>query len=409
MALIVISATGEDEPGLVAKITREIAERKYNIIDIEETVIQGLFSIIMIVEIPDADMAKLPTLQETYQQLEKSTRLLISVKPYKEGRRPAESDFSVITIIGKDRPGIVARVSSFLYEKNVNINRIKMIARGDIIAMELHVDIKDLKISKVQFREELKSIGEELDLGVIFQPETRYNKAKKLIVFDMDSTLVEGETILQIAEGSGTQKQVAEISEKASSGQMDFRQALKERVKLLKGIPVSFLEKVANQMTLNPGVEELIQALKMMGYKIALISGGFTYFTDRLKERLGLDYAFGNKLVIDEVNGVLTGEVEENLIIDAKKKAEILAWLAKVENVSKDEIVAVGDSETDRFMIENAGLSIGFNPKKILSMATDGNIKQNIFSIIYSLGIPDKKLALMSQNLEKKAKNKSNF
>ncbi len=404
MAIIVVSATGEDEPGLVAKITKEIAERKYNIIDIEETVVRGLFSIILIVEIPDADFAKLPALQETYQQLEKHTRLLISVKPYKEGRRPVESDFSVITIIGKDRPGIVARMSGFLYSKNVNINRIKMIARGDFIAMELHVDIKELTISKIQFREELKSTCGEMDLGVIFQPETRYNQVKKLIVFDMDSTLVEGETILQIAEGSGTQKQVAEISERASNGQMDFRQALKERVKLLKGISVSFLDKVANHMTLTPGVEELIQSLKLMGYKIALISGGFTYFTDRLKERLGLDYAFGNKLVIDEAKGVLTGEVVDNLIIDAKKKAEILTWLAKVENVSKDEIVAVGDSDTDSIMIQNAGLSIGFNPKKILSIATDGNIKQNIFSIIYSLGIPDRKLQSMSQKLEQKDK-----
>ncbi len=404
MALIVVSATGEDEPGLVAKITKEIAERKYNIIDIEETVVRGLFSIIIIVEIPDADVAKIPALQETYQQLEKHTRLLISVKIYKEGRRPAESDFSVITIIGKDRPGIVARVSGFLYGKNVNINRIKMIARGDFIAMELHVDIKALTITKTQFREELKSTCGELDLGVIFQPEARYNKAKKLIIFDMDSTLVEGETILQIAEGSGTQKQVAEITEKASNGQIDFRQALKDRVKLLKNIPVSFLEKVANHMTLTPGAEELIQALKLMGYKIALISSGFTYFTDRLKERLGLDYAFGNKLVIDEAKGMLTGEVVDNLIIDAKKKAEILNWLAKVENVSKDEIVAVGDSETDRIMIQNAGLSIGFNPKKILSIATDGNIKQNIFSIIYSLGIPDKKLQSMSHKEQEKEK-----
>ncbi len=404
MTLIVVSATGEDEPGLVAKITKEIADRKYNIIDIEETVVRGLFSIILIVEIPDAEVANLASLRETYQQLEKRTRLLISVKDYKEGRRPAESDFSVITIIGKDRPGIVARMSGFLYSKNVNINRIKMIARGDFIAMELHVDIKGLTISKTQFREELKFACGELDLGVIFQPEARYNKAKKLIVFDMDSTLVEGETILQIAEGSGTQKQVAEITEKVSNGQIDFRQALKDRVKLLKGIPVSFLEKVANQMTLTPGAEELIQALKLMGYKIALISGGFTYFTDRLKERLGLDYAFGNKLVIDEANGVLTGDVVDDLVIDAKKKAEILTWLAKVENVSKDEIVAVGDSGTDRIMIQNAGLSIGFNPKKILSIATDGNIKQNIFSIIYSLGIPDKKLQSMSQKLEQKDK-----
>jgi len=404
MALIVISATGEDEPGLVAKITKEVAERNYNIIDIEETVVRGLFSIILIVEIPDADIGKLPELQETYGKLERRTRLLISVKSYKEGRRPAESDFSVITIIGKDRRGIVARVSGFLYSKTVNINRIKMIARGDFIAMELHVDIKALTISKTQFREELKSTCGEMDLGVIFQPESRYNKAKKLIVFDMDSTLVEGETILQIAEGSGVQKQIAELTEQVSNGQIDFRQALKDRVKLLKGTPVAFLEKVANHMSLTPGAEELIQALKSMGYKIALISGGFSYFTDHLKERLGLDYAFGNKLVIDEAKGILTGEVVDNLIIDAKKKAEILTWLAKVENVSKDEIVAIGDNNTDSIMIQNAGLSIGFNPKKILSIATDGNIKQNIFSIIYSLGIPDKKLQSMSQKGMQKEK-----
>lgn len=174
------------------------------------------------------------------------------------------------------------------------------------------------------------------------------------------------------------------------AGKIDFIEAVRERVKLLTGLRVKHLEEIAENMHLTPGAEELVRSLKSMGYKIALISGGFTYFTDRLKEKLGLDYAFGNKLIIK--NGFLTGEVEEP-IIDGEKKADIIHWISEIEGISKDEIVAVGDGANDRFMLGNAGLSIAFNAKKVLKQVADGVIDQkNLLSILFALGLPEKEL-----------------
>lgn len=387
--LIIITAIGQDKPGLVSGLTNVIAEVNANIIDVEETVLRGLFAMFMIVDIGSATISA----EELKERLEKKGRevgLQVNVEPYLEGRRKTEKELALITILGKDRPGIVAKTSTLLGKHNINIEKIRMIARGEIIAMEMLVDLSDLQIPLENVRIELQNLCENLGVGFILQRENVFQKSKKLMVFDMDSTLVDEETIDEIARIAGVGEKVREITKRAMEGEIDFVQAVRERVKLLAGLEVKHLEEIANNMHLTPGAEELINSLKSMGYKIALISGGFTFFTDRLKEKLGLDYAFGNKMIIK--NGALTGEVEDP-IIDGEKKADIIQWISEIEGISKEEVIAVGDGANDQFMLNNVGLGIAFNAKQVLKQVADGVIAQkNLLSILYALGLPEKEL-----------------
>ncbi len=387
--LITVTAIGRDKPGLVSGLTSVIADVNANIVDVEETVLRGLFAMFMIVDAGSASVS-IEELKNRLLKKGEEVGLQVSVEPYVEGRRKPEKELALITILGKDRPGIVAKTSTLLGNYNINIEKIRMIARGEMIAMEMLVDLSDLQHPLKKVRAELQNLCESMGVGVILQRENVFQKSKKLIVFDMDSTLVDEETIDEIAKIAGVGDQVKEITTKAMNGEIDFAEAVRERVKLLAGLEVKHLERIAENMHLTPGAEELIRSLKSMGYKVALISGGFTYFTDRLKEKLGLDYAFGNKLIIK--NGVLTGEVEEPLI-DGKRKAEIIHWISEIEGISKDEVVAIGDGANDQFMLNDVGLGIAFNAKQVLKQVADGVIAQkNLLSILYALGLPEKEL-----------------
>ena len=214
-----------------------------------------------------------------------------------------------------------------------------------------------------------------------------------MIVFDMDMTIVDYEIINKLASFVGVDDEVKSITERAMLGEMDFEQSLRQRVRLLKGTPISTLETIARNLQLTPGSEELIHHLKQMGYKIALISGGFTYFTDVLKERLGFDYAFANQLEI--VDGVLTGAIIGE-VIDAEAKGSIVKRLADLENISPENVVAVGDGANDCLMIQNAGLGVAFNAKEILKKVSDGSIsRENLLGLLNVLGIVDKEMDLL--------------
>jgi phosphoserine phosphatase len=210
------------------------------------------------------------------------------------------------------------------------------------------------------------------------------------VVFDCDSTLIQSEVIDELAKFAGAGDRVKEMTAKAMNGEIDFDQAIKQRVRLLEGLTVEQLKLLAENIRLTPGTEELISALHYMGYKVALISGGFSFFTNYLKKRLNLDYVFANELAIE--NGMTTGQIKGD-IIDAERKGEIIKEIASFENISLDQIVAVGDGANDRFMLENAGLAIAFNPKEILKRYSDGMITtENILGLLYFLGIPDSEL-----------------
>ena len=377
-----ISVLGEDRPGLVAGVTRVLAKASANIIDIDQSVLRGLFAMFMVVDYSDTTITASKINSALLKQA-KELNTTIEIKPYREyipNELPQEAkNHMIVTLLGKDKPGVIYMFSNLFCSLGVNIERIRMIARGELIVMEFLIDAKDIRL-----KDQLQETAEQVDMDIVFQSRDMFNGAKRMVVFDMDKTLVDVEIIDEIARVAGTETEVKKITESAMQGDLEFKDALRRRVKLLKGLPVSILEDIADNIQLTSGAEDLILTLKDLGYKTALISGGFSFFTEKLREKFDIDYAFGNELVVK--NGKLTGEVKDP-IIDAKEKREILIKIAKMENLAMNEIIAIGDGANDRYMIDDVGLGIAFNPKDVLKKFADGVITQkNIAGILYCLG-----------------------
>jgi phosphoserine phosphatase len=214
----------------------------------------------------------------------------------------------------------------------------------------------------------------------------------------MDSTIVDGEIIDEMAQLAGVGEKVAALTEKGMREKINFSRSLRTRVSLLKGLGLKSMEPLARTLKLTKGSEELIAALKEMGFRVGLISGGFSYFTDILKKRLGFDYAYGNELEIKA--GRLTGRIKGK-IIDARRKAQIMDEICRKEGITREEVVAVGDGSNDRIMVANAGLGIAFNAKEMLKKVADGAITQDhMRGVLYCLGITDLDLRKRNGEME---------
>ncbi len=383
----VISVIGEDRVGIVSKMTQFLFKRGFNIVDIEQSVIHSQFTMVLLIQ-PLHVRFQLSRLRTGLSVLARELKMSITLTPLYEfkGLRLAETKKPyILTILGADRPGVVAAFSSALANHQCNIERIKMIARGEFLAMEMWIDLRETGFSSL--RTDLTEVAKKVEMDIIAQPEHAFKKRKKVIVFDMDSTIVDGEVIDEMARLAGARGKVKALTEKGMRGEIDFAQSLRSRVSFLKGLRVKSLDLISKTLKLTRGSEELIAALKEMGFKVALISGGFTYFTDILKKRLGFDYAFGNELEIKR--GRLTGKIKGR-IIDARRKAEIMDKICRKEGVTRDEVVAVGDGSNDRIMLANAGLGIAFNAKEILKKVADGAVtRDHMRGVLYCLGITD--------------------
>jgi phosphoserine phosphatase len=390
--LWVISFIGKDRPGLISDILQEPANRKVNIVDMDQRVMQGIFVMSVVADFSSALIAP-EDLKAWF--MGNSPRLgvevgFLPVEKYR-GRRRSRKSLHVVTILARDRVGIIRDVAGVAAQCKINIEKASVTARGELISIEFLMDFADCDIESC--KDDLKKKCERLGLDIFIQELGRSRKEKRLIVFDMDMTIVDFEIINKLAGFVGVDEEVKTITERAMNGEMDFKESLRQRVRLLKDTPVGTLEEIAGDLQLTPGSEELIHHLKELGYKIALISGGFTYFTDVLKERLGFDYTFANELEIRD--GVLTGEIKGD-IIDAEAKGRIIYYLAELERISPDNIVAVGDGANDCLMIKNAGLGVAFNAKEILKKVSDGSLsRENLLGLLNVLGIAEKERELL--------------
>ena len=385
--LYVVSVIGEDKVGIVSEVTQLLSKKGLNIIDIEQTVIHSQFTMVLLLQ-PLHPRFQPNKLRIDLSQLAKKRGMSIAITPLHKfkGLRLAETKKPyVLTILGLDRPGVVAAFSATLAQHRCNIERIKMIARGEFLAMEMWIDLREASFPFL--RSDLTAVAKSVGMDIIAQPESIFKKRKKVIVFDMDSTIVDGEIIDEMAKLAGVKKKVEKLTERGMKGEIDFIQSLRTRVSLLKGLRIKSLESIAKAVQLTKGSEELVASLKEMGFKVAIISGGFTYFTDILKKRLGFDYAFGNQLEIKK--GRLTGGIKGK-IIDAQRKAEMMDEICRKEGITREEVVAVGDGSNDRIMLANAGLGIAFNAKEILKKVADGAItREHMKGVLYCLGITD--------------------
>ncbi|UEC42511.1 MAG: Phosphoserine phosphatase [Methanothrix sp.] len=385
--LWVISVLGKDRPGIIRDLLEAPAKMKVNIVDLDQKILQGNLVMSMVADFGKA-RATPAELEAALQRRAADLGVEVSFLPIDQYRwsRRGGKNLQVVTILARDREGIIYDVATIAAEMGIHIEKALVTARGELISIEFVMDFGSAD-GEVR-REELKRGCEKLGLDVVVQEMDKSRKEKRLIVFDMDSTIVDFETINQMAQFAGVDREVEEITKRAMNGELDFVEALRSRVRLLEGTPLEALEEIAKNIQLTQGSEELISHLKEVGYKTALISGGFTYFTDILKERLGFDYTFANVLKIKD--GVLTGEIEGE-IIDGAAKGRIVNDLARLEGISPDSIVAVGDGANDCLMIQNAGLGVAFNAKDILKKVSDGSLsKENLIGLLNVLGLADK-------------------
>ena len=278
-------------------------------------------------------------------------------------------------------------ITNTLANFRVNIERMHHLARGELVALEMMVDASELRDLSV-LKEVIQRTCDEVGFDTIIQPDTPFRQRRRMVVFDMDRTIIEGEIIDELAKAANVGLKVSKITSKAMAGEIEFKEALIERVRLLAGLPVSVLKEVADGIQLSSGAHELIATLKTMGFKLALISGGFKFFTDHLKDHLGFDYTFANDLEVKD--GVLTGKIKGR-IIDREAKGAIVRDLAKKEGLSREEVVAVGDGANDEIMLKNAGFGIAFNASELLKKVADGRITHsNLLGLLYCLGATDR-------------------
>jgi phosphoserine phosphatase len=333
-------------------------------------------------------------------EIQEETGIKIILDRYddKAAFRPSQRESHLITIIGVDQPGIIAKVSSLLHSYNITIEKCRMIARGAFFSMEMLIDTSTMNdnpeishnacIKKV--KSDLKKLCTEIDQSVVIQSGDIYQRSKKLVVFDVESSLVQQASLKKFIQTiNGRINTVAGDSEPREVPD-DQVETLVSNAKRLRGLSADDLEKHVDILQLNPGTFELIKILKSMGFKIALLSSGLNFFIKRIFETAGVDYAFSNTLEIDQ-KGVFTGNLEQPIITNDTKE-ELLEFIIQNENIRREQVIAVGDGSKSSHFIENVGLSIALKPEDP-SVMTDGVLSNDqLLNVLYCLGIPEEEL-----------------
>jgi phosphoserine phosphatase len=369
--------SGVDRPGITAGIMDVLAADDVDVLDVEQVVLQGRLELGILIVVPE-DQSTIKDL--LFYGWEHDIPLDFEVVDGDD--EPGSRSESVVTLIGSQVTaaafGAVARA---IADGGGNIDRIARIARYPVTAYELTVSQGDLE----EIRRELGAAAKAHHIDLAVQAEGLFRRAKRLVVMDVDSTLIQDEAIELLSEHAGCRSEVQEITERAMAGDLDFEQSLRARVRLLQGIPVTVLDEVAASLRLTPGARTFIRTLRRLGMKVAIVSGGFTVFTNRLRTELGLDHAVANELEIED--GVLTGELLGR-IVDRPGKAEVLREIADAENIPLAQTVAVGDGANDLDMLAIAGLGIAFNAKPVVTEAADTAVSvPYLDAILFFLGI----------------------
>ena len=390
---ITLSAIGLDAPGLVWKITERILDLGGNIIDVEEHCRRGLFAVYLEIDFSNSSHS-LDHILQKLRALENDTGLKIIPRQILSKRTSDEVGRGryIITVLGIDRPGIMAEISKLLAKRNVNIEHCRMIARGEFFSMQMVVDASATSPPHTtpdpieEMKDSLKEICQQLGQSVVIQDEAAHKKMKKLIVFDVESALIEEASISRMLYALDRLLRARGAEPAPLPNERPKVEALIQNINKLKGISHAEMQKLAENLALNPGTRELLGILKTMGFKIALLSSGLEVVLKKLFEGIDVDYAFANTLKVAP-DGTITGELEEPIITD-DSKAQILEFIMNMEHAQPDQVIAVGDGSPRSGFIRNAGLSIAYRPREE-SVTTDGVLKTDQIShVLYCLGIP---------------------
>ena len=400
-----IHFSGQDHPGLTTVLTGILAEFDACVLDIGQAVVHETLALGLLVEVPEGAGAE--PLKQALLQKSRELGLHVRFTPIAQDSLDhwlslESKERFIITVLGRAISAAqLSRVSAVLAKQGLNIDRIERLSGR--LSLALHTPSSnacvELRVSgrprsQDEMRAAFVALAHESPIDIAFQRESLFRRNRRLFAFDMDSTLIQGEVIDELAKMAGVADQVVKITESAMRGEIEFKESFRQRVALLKGLPEARVRELIGKIPLTEGAERLVCTVKTLGYKVAILSGGFTFFARHLQERFGIDYVHANEL--EMADGFVTGEVNGS-IVDGVRKAELLGEIAALENISLEQVIAVGDGANDLPMLKLAGMGIAFRAKPLVRQSAGHSVTHlGLDSLLYLIGVRDRDLAALA-------------
>jgi phosphoserine phosphatase len=384
---ILVTVSGPDHPGITSGLMKTLVKNNTKLLDMGQAVTHGLLSLSFLLDLEKSEDNHHSVLKDLLFESKKLKMNLDFQVLDQDKKLPPPVEKYILSCASQSpiTAAFVGDVASLFSSYGINIQRIDNMSEDGFRSLDIAATSeKSLDFSKLKF--ELMNLSNIHKIDAAFMRDNVFRFNKRLIVFDMDSTLIQAEVIDEMAASFGVGDKVKDITERAMNGELNFDEALRERVGLLKGMPRKNLDEIMNRLPLTPGAEKFVQTVKNLGFKTAIVSGGFKYFAENLRMRLGIDYAFANEL--DWEGDKLSGKVKGQ-IVNAGQKAFILELLAQQEHINLEQVVAVGDGANDLPMLAKAGLGIAFHAKEKVKREANHQMSHGpMTSILYFLGIP---------------------
>jgi phosphoserine phosphatase len=379
--LYIVYGIGNDSVGLVGAITTPISKAGGNIVDMRQDVLHGLFTIYLVVDLSKAAIS-VKEFRGLVDKISSETGLKLAIDKYTPILRGSGKKNLLLTLVGKDKPGIIATISAKLGTYNINIETSEVVARENIFLMDLLCDVSQSALPMDNLETTIRDIMQAIQINTMFQTEDVFNKKKKIILFDIAGSFIEPQTFEEIMHQAGIRKgELCRVGEDESD--LSF---MHTTAGFIENLPLKVIDTIIASIEVSQGTHELLQTLRIMGYKIGLISNGFNFFTNPISERLGIDYAFGYELPVDDDSQCIIGDLPAGLM-HSLERTKIIASIMERENVDQENITVISDQDID--YPTTPGIRLHFNMKVMLDLVNQHVLsRESLKGLLRSFGIP---------------------